>query len=202
MSNNGRNVIQADFGTGRKTGAEVDTKRWIGTPHPAEDVLGWFVGVRWHDFASCYVWEDCAVFNALGDIIGHHRGNTIYLDRETTHDRRDLLHEIGHAVGRHFNRVGHRGNHYVSDWEVRARRLIGAVSNGRHWSGHLNAYAASVDDFGFNAASEIWAELFMLYYLYPDLPEAELIQPEIETLRSDDVFLRLDEDLIRALNRL
>ena len=181
--------------------ANVNTVRWIGSPHPADRNLGWFVGVYWHDFASCYVWEDCAVYNALGEVIGHHRGNCIYIDRTTVQGRRDLMHEIGHVVGRHFNLIGHRGNHYSGSWDKHARRLIGAVSSGRHWSGHLNAYAASDEQFAFNAASEIWAELFMLFYLYPGLAEAQIIASEIKALRREPQFARLEADLITVLDQ-
>jgi hypothetical protein len=180
--------------------AAAVAKRWIGSPHPADAELGWFAGVRWHDFASCYVWQDCAVYDALGDVIGHHRGNTIYIDRASRHERRDLVHEMGHAVGRHFNRVGHRHNHYTGEWDPRAKRLIGAVSNGRHWSGHLNGYAAGVENFDFNAASEVWAELFMLFYLYPGLPESGIIESEIDRLRRDPEFCRLETVLLAFLN--
>lgn len=182
-----------------ETDSETPAKRWIGSPHPVDAELGWFTGVHWHDFASCYVWEDSAVFDSLGEVIGHHRGNTIYIDRASEHDLRDLLHEIGHAVGRHFDLVGHRGNRYAGEWDLRAKRLIGAVSNGRHWSGHLNAYAASVENFAFNAASEIWAELFMLFYLYPGLPETDIIEAEIDKLRRDTSFCRLEAVLSKVL---
>ena len=200
MSKRSGNVVEANFSNREPGGGPgADTKRWIGTPHPADADLGWFTGVRWHDFASCYVWEDCAVYNALGEVIGHHHGNTIFIDRSTRQHRRDLVHEIGHAVGRHFNLVANRHNHYTGAWDLRAKRLIGAVANGRHWSGHLNEFAASVENFSFNAASEIWAELFMLFYLYPGLPETTIIESEIEALRREPSFRRLEAAMARVL---
>ena len=170
-------------------------RRWHGSRHPADADLHWFVNVRWHEYASCYVWIDCPIHGPFGDIVGYHKGNTIYLNRETRHQRQDLLHEAGHAVGRHYDLIGHRENHYSGSWERKTRRLIGAVSSGRHWSAYLNRYSASTPNFEFNAASEIWAELFMLYYLYPYLPEAQLIEAQIEKLRRDRSFGRLHSTL-------
>lgn len=203
MDKKRRRLISTEFrqNTAPHTGSpRRETGNRPGSRHPLEADLGWFVGIRWHDYASCYVWVDCPLYNPLGDIVGHRRGNTIYLDRAARHQRQDLLHELGHAVGRHFDIVGHRENHYIGSWERRAQRLIGAVSSGRHWSAYLNWHAARTRDFAFSAASEIWAELFMLHFLYPQLPEAGLIEREIESLRRDRSFRRLEPVLTQICN--
>ena len=163
------------------------------TPHPADDQLNWFVQVCWHPYASCYVYYDSPLFNEFGEIVGHHRANTIYLNPLADHPGEDLLHEVGHAVARHFDLVGHRDNHYCSHWEQGEQRLIGAVTHGRHWSRYLNGFAAAIDAFQSNAASELWAELYMLHHLYPDLPESNLINPALEKLRLDARYQRLEQ---------
>ncbi len=200
MKKNSRSQARAEFRRTQPVDTPQRSKRNdIGydhvAPHPVDADLSWFVGVRWHRYASCYVWSDCPIFNAFGDVVGRRRGNTIYLERETSHHRQDLLHEVGHAVGRHFDMVGHRENHYAGAWDRSAKRLIGAIASGRHWSAYLNWYAARTRDFGFSAASEIWAELFMLHYLYPWLPEAGLIEGEIVALRRERDFCRLESAL-------
>ena len=161
------------------------------SPHPADAELDWFVRVYWHDYVSCYVYQDSPVFDPYGEVVGHHEANAIYLNPGADHVGEDLLHELGHAVARHFNLVGHRDNYYCSDWEQDQQRLIGAVAHGRHWSQYLNQYANATEDFHSNAASELWAELFMLYHLYPDLPEAELIEEAMAELQSNPDFLQL-----------
>ncbi len=165
------------------------------TVHPADQALNWFVQVRWHEFASCYVYYDSPLFNEYGEIIGEHQGNTIYLNPGADHVGEDLLHEIGHAVARHFNLIGVWENYYYRSWERVQQRLIGAVTHGRHWSRYLNEFAANTEDFSANAASELWAELFMLFYLYPGLPESELIASAIDDLRHNDDFQRLEQTL-------
>ena len=57
----------------------------------------------------------------------------------------------------------------------RNSRLIAQVTERNHWSSYLNLFAMNQEDFKTNAASELWAELFMLWHLQPDLPEAKLI---------------------------
>ena len=170
------------------------------SPHPADTELNWFVRVYWHDYVSCYVYQDSPVFDPYGEVIGHHEANAIYLNPAADHIGEDLLHEVGHAVARHFDLVGHRENYYCSNWEQDQQRLIGAVAHGRHWSRYLNEFAAATDDFHSNAASELWAELFMLVHLYPELPEAELIADTITELRADPLFQRLQDSLQRARN--
>ncbi len=165
------------------------------SPHPADIELSWFVRVFWHDYVSCYVYQDSPVFNPYGEVIGHHEANAVYLNPGADHIGEDLLHEVGHAVARHFDLVGHRDNYYCSNWEQDQQRLIGAVTHGRHWSRYLNEYAAATDDFHTNAGSELWAELFMLFHLYPELPEAELISETICELQLNPMFQRLQNSL-------
>ena len=38
------------------------------------------------------------------------------------------------------------------------------------------------DNFKMNAASELWAELFMIRHLQPDLPEAQLIDDTMKSV--------------------
>lgn len=165
------------------------------SPHPADAGLNWFVRVFWHDYVSCYVYYDSPVFDPYGDIVGHHQANAIYLNPGADHIGEDLLHEVGHAVARHFDLVGHRDNYYCSNWEQDQQRLIGAVTHGRHWSQYLNEFAAASGEFHTNAGSELWAELFMLYHLYPDLPEAELIDATICELQGNPDFQQLQSSL-------
>ena len=204
MEKGNRGPIRTEFRRQASAAAVSDRGKiynWLGSRHPADADLNWFVGVRWHQYASCYVWTDCPIYDSLGEVIGHHRGNTIYIDRAAGFERQDLLHELGHAVGRHFDIVGHHENHYTGAWDRRARRLVGAVTSGRHWSRYLNWHAAQTRDFAFSAASEVWAELFMLFYLYPQLPEAKLIEGEIELLRRERDFCRLEASLNELLPR-
>ena len=144
------------------------------------------------------------VYAVDGPLASVDRSARLYLDIERFRQLDEseavglLLHEVGHAVGRHFDVVGHRENHYVGSWDRRARRLIGAVASGRHWSSHLNGIARALGHGGY-AASEIWAELFMLFYLYPGLPETEIIEAEIDSLRGDPSFCRLEAGLSKVL---
>ncbi len=168
------------------------------SPHPAHNALDWFVNVYWHDYVSCYVYYDSPVFDAYGDIVGYHQANSIYLNPAADHAGEDLLHELGHAVARHFDLVGHRDNYFCNGWEKDQQRLIGAVRHGRHWSQYLNQFAAITNGFQTNAASELWAELFMLYYLYPGLAESELITDTINSLRIDPRFQQMEASLKQA----
>ncbi|MEM7208361.1 MAG: hypothetical protein AAF434_11100 [Pseudomonadota bacterium] len=170
-------------------------------PHPASTDLEWIVDVRWHSYASCYVWYDSPSFDRFGDSAENYKANTIYVNRAAEYPQRDLLHEIGHVVGRYFNTVNHRENKFVGgSWENRSGRLIGAVSAGRHWSTYLNWYANNTKAFKFNCASELWAELFMLYYIEPTRPESKLIEDELGLLRKDIRFVRL-ETILREMIR-
>ena len=78
--------------------------------------------------------------------------------------------------------MGHSDNGYRGSWEQDSKKLIAEVSGRRHWSEYLNLFALTQDGFVANAASEIWAELFMLWHLQPDCPEARLIDDSMDIL--------------------
>ena len=156
------------------------------------------VAVDVYDYAPCYLWHDRPLYDAFGDEICRLKGDTVYLYRESTHPVRDLFHELGHVVGRKCNLVGHAANGYRGRWERRNRRLIAQVIGQRHWSAYLNWLALARDDFRVNAASEIWAELFMLWHLRPGSPEARLLDDPMDDLRGDpvcDAIARLAPEL-------
>lgn len=149
--------------------------------------LAGIVDVEVYDYAPCYLWHDRPLYDCFGDEICRLKGNTIYLYRDSTHPVRDLFHELGHVVGRKCDLVGHAGNGFRGSWERRNRRLIAQVAGRRHWSRYLNLLAVARDDFSLNAASEIWAELFMLWHLYPQSHEARLLDEPMQSLRDHSV---------------
>lgn len=160
--------------------------------------LAGIVGVDVYAYAPCYLWYDRPLFDAFGETIGHLPGDTIYLYEKSASPVRDLFHELGHVVGRKCNLVGHAENGFRGSWEQRHRRLIARVSAQRHWSAYLNLLAAEREDFAVNAASEIWAELFMLWHLHPDCPEAGLLDAPMEAIRQHSAcraIARLASDL-------
>ena len=161
---------------------------------PCRSILAGVVDVDVYDYAPCYLWYDRPLFDAFGDEICRLRGDTIYLYRDSPTPVRDLFHELGHVVGRKCDLVGHADNGFRGSWERPNRRLIAQVSARRHWSGHLNLLALARDDFAAIAASETWAELFMLWHLHPDCAEARLLDEPMGALR--------DHPVCRAIGKL
>lgn len=137
--------------------------------------LSGIVQVESYEYISCYLWHDRPLYNEYGEKIRDLRGDTIYLDQQTPAPASDLFHELGHLVARKHNLVGNTDNGFRGTWEDANTRLIARVSNGTHWSAYLNLFALKHADFKQTAASELWAELFMLWYLQPEYPEARLL---------------------------
>ncbi len=151
------------------------------------DYLGSIVDVECYEYAPCYLWYDRPLFDSFGEPIRQLRGDTIYLHEQSSTPARDLFHELGHVVGRKCNQVGHAENGYRGDWEQDNARLIGLVSERRHWSSYLNLLPLNHGDFRTNAASEVWAELFMLWHLHPDSGEARLLDMAMAKLVDNPV---------------
>jgi len=129
------------------------------------------------------------LYDEFGDKIKDLRGNTIYLDEQSLSLEHDLFHELGHLFARRHNLVGHSENGYQGSWENNNTQLIARVCQQNHWSGYLNLFSVQQQDFATKAASELWAELFMLRLLHPDYPEAELLDPEMQAFIRDPVYL-------------
>ena len=165
-------------------------------------MVGEFVGVAACSFNSCYLWHDSARYDPFGEVIGAYRGNTVYLCRHSANPGEDLFHELGHAVARHFNVIGHRENGWRGHWDEHGRRLARAIRHRRHWSFWLGRFAQGQHGFESNAASETWAELFMLHYLYPGLDESRLADDEFARLRRLARFRRLQRALDELRDRL
>lgn len=142
------------------------------------------VDVQSYEYTSCYLWHDRPLYNHFGEQIRQLTGDTIYLYENSTSPATDLFHELGHMVGRRLDLVGHADNGYHGLWETSNTRLIAEVSGQNHWSEYLNEFAAAQDGFATNAASELWAELFMLWHLYPQSPEAHLLDPTMNKLQA------------------
>ena len=137
--------------------------------------LGGIVDVKSYSYTSCYLWHDRPLYNDFGEQIEVLCGNTIYLHDKAASLPGDLFHELGHLVSRKYRLTGNSENGYNGCWEQQNSRLIAQVTERNHWSSYLNLFAMNQEDFKTNAASELWAELFMLWHLQPDLPEARLI---------------------------
>lgn len=148
-----------------------------------EQQLSEIVDVQSYEYAPCYLWHDRPLYNDFGEQIEVLRGNTIYLHNKSSSPGSDLFHELGHLIGRRHHTVGNRENGYSGSWEQQNSRLIAQVTQQMHWSSYLNLFAATQGDFKLNAASELWAELFMLWHLYPHLPEAALINDTMTSLQ-------------------
>lgn len=133
------------------------------------------MAVEFYEYAPCYLWHDRPLYNEFGEQIDLLKGNTIYLHDNSASPVNDLFHELGHVIGRRHNTVGNRENGYHGSWESNNTRLIAQVSQRLHWSSYLNLFSLNQEDFAMNAASELWAELFMLWHLQPEMPEARLI---------------------------
>lgn len=152
-------------------------------------VLAEIVQVDSYEYTPCYLWHDSPLYNAFGDEILHLKGNTIYLYRESDAPIRDLFHELGHVVNRLCHLVGNTENGYQAEWEQKNIKLIAEISEQRHWSSYLNLFSLTQKDFESNAASEVWAELFMLWHLYPDSAEARLLDEPMAALKRQSVCL-------------
>ena len=133
------------------------------------------VGVKSYSCTSCYLWHDRPLYNDFGEQTEVLSGNTIYLDKQSPSLTGDLFHELGHLISRQHQLTGNRENCYQGSWEQQNGRLIAEVAGKRHWSSYLNLFALNQENFKMNAASELWAELFMLWHLQPHRPEARLI---------------------------
>jgi len=144
--------------------------------------LDGIVGVQSYTYTSCYLWHDRPLYNDFGEQIEVLNGDTIYLNNKAASLSGDLFHELGHLISRKYQLTGNRENGYHGSWEQQNSRLIAQVSEQRHWSSYLNLFALNQEDFKANAASELWAELFMLWHLQPDLPEANLIDTTMSQL--------------------
>jgi len=151
-------------------------------------ILGNIVNVDAYEYAPCYLWYDRPLYDEFGEEIVYLPGDTIYLYQNSTTPVRDLFHELGHVVGRKCNLVGNAENGFRGDWEQKNGKLIAEVSGQRHWSNYLNLFSRSHDNFKANAASEVWAELFMMWHLYPHCAESRLLDEPMEALRSQSVY--------------
>lgn len=146
--------------------------------------LSEIVEVKVYDYAPCYLWQSRPLYNEFGEQIELLNGNTIYLHNKSDSPARDLFHELGHLAGRKYQLIGNPENGYRGSWEQNNGRLIAQVSQSRHWSSYLNLFAMNQKDFKVNAASELWAELFMLWHLQPNMAEARLIDQSMDTIAS------------------
>jgi len=153
--------------------------------------LGEIVDVKVYNYAPCYLWQSRPLYNDFGEQIEVLPGNTIYLHKNSDSPGRDLLHELGHFVARKYQLVGNSENGYHGIWEQKNRKLIAEVTQMHHWSGYLNLFAANQKDFKLNAASELWAELFMVWHLLPKLPEARLIDKTMDKLANHTEVLAI-----------
>ena len=146
------------------------------------------VSVEPYEFTSCYLWHDSPLYNEFGEKIRSLNGDTIYLYNQSTTPHTDLFHELGHFVGRKHNMTGHTENNFHGIWDSDNQRLIAQVKQRTHWSSYLNLFALNQEDFIANAASELWAELFMLWHLHPELPEARLLDSTMVSLQPLPMF--------------
>ncbi len=142
-----------------------------------------WVGVDVHPYVPLYCWRDTPTFNAFGEQTGALKANTIYLCDSSPTPVEDLFHEIGHVVARRFDLLGHRHNGFIGAWEQRQKRLVGTIGSGRHWSHLLNQIRRSAPGYTPDLASEVWAELFMCWYLYPEIEETAFIKAEMGRIK-------------------
>ncbi len=147
-----------------------------------EQHISKIVAVKTYEYAPCYLWHDRPLYNNFGEQIDVLKGNTIYLHDDSASPVNDLFHELGHVIGRRHNMVGNRENGYHGSWENANPRLIAQVSQQLHWSSYLNLFSLNQENFTMNAASELWAELFMLWHLQPEMSEARLIDTSMASI--------------------
>ncbi|MGI9319537.1 MAG: hypothetical protein ACR2QW_19570 [bacterium] len=154
--------------------------------------VGTWVNLRTHRWNSLYAWETTPLFNCFGDQIGCLEANTIYISRSSPCPEEDLLHELGHAVARKFDLIGHRDNGFIGHWEKRHFRLVGGVRHQHHWSRLLERVRTNAPPYTSDLASEIWAELFMCWHLYPYHREITFIAPEMDQLEREPFIESID----------
>lgn len=152
-----------------------------------------FVKIDSYDYDPCYLWYDNPLYNEFGDKVVQLYGNTIYLNQKSNTPVRDLFHELGHAVNRYCNLVGNTENNYQGKWDTQNSKLIAQIASQRHWSSYLNLFSLQQENFKTNAASEVWAELFMIWHLYPETTEASLIDDTMQSLASESIYLAINE---------
>ena len=83
----------------------------------AQQNIGAWVGVEVHSYVPLYCWHGTPIFDPFGEYAGRLEPNTIYLYDASPTPVEDLFHEIGHAVARRFNLIGHRNNGFIGSWE-------------------------------------------------------------------------------------
>lgn len=153
-----------------------------------QENLAGLVAVQTYEFASCYLWYERPLYNEFGEEIRRLQGDTIYLHQESATPLRDLFHELGHVIGRLCQCVGNAENGYRGYWDGANEKLIAEIGAQRHWSDYLNHFALNHPDFPANAASETWAELFMLWHLYPHSAEAGLLDESMAELQEQATY--------------
>lgn len=151
----------------------------------ARESVGTWVSVQAHCWSSLYAWEAAPLFNSFGEQIGTLEANTIYLYHDSPCPEEDLLHELGHVVARKFDLIGHRSNGFLGRWEKRQLRLVGSVRHQRHWSRLLERVRSSAPPYTPDLTSEVWAELFMCWHLYPERREVTFIANEMNQLQNE-----------------
>lgn len=149
------------------------------------------VSVKSYEYTSCYLWHDRSLFDEFGDKVKDLQGNTVYLYENAPAPAHDLLHELGHMVARENNLIGHTENGYQGSWENKNRKLIAQVCQQKHWSSYLNLFSLQQENFSTKAASELWAELFMLWHLHRDYPEAALLEAEMRSLETNPTCIAI-----------
>ncbi len=152
-----------------------------------------FVKVDSYDYDPCYLWYDNPLYNEFGDKVVQLHGNTIYLNKHSKTPVRDLFHELGHAVNRVCDLVGNTENNYKGCWDQQNSQLIAQISAQRHWSSYLNLFSLNDENFKANAASEVWAELFMIWHLYPETTEASLIDETMDWLEHEAICIAIHQ---------
>lgn len=158
-------------------------QRWVGD----------WVMVQVHPWTSIYVWKTTPLYNQFGETVGRLDANTIYLNLYSTCPEEDLFHEFGHAFARKFDLISHRGKGFLGHWELRQFRLVGSVRHQWHWSRLLDRVRAGAPPCTPDLTSEIWAELFMCWYLYPTRQEITFIEPEMAQLEPEPVMQSIDK---------
>lgn len=160
----------------------------------ARSSVGRWVNLETHRWSSLYAWNAVPLYDPYGERIGSLEANTIYLFAESPCPEEDLFHELGHVVARKFDLIGHRDNGFLGKWEKRQLRLVGSVQYGRHWSRLLDRVRSNSPPYTPDLTSEVWAELFMCWYLYPERREITYIAEEMHHLGK--------EPFIRSINKL
>ncbi len=154
----------------------------------ARPLLADLVRLDCYEYRSCYLWRDCPLYDEFGDIQAHCSGDTVYLQREAKAPLHDLFHELGHVVARKFDVLGHRANAYRGMWDRQALAICIQARGQRHWSGYLNRVAREHPRFASNGSGEVWAELFMLWFVHPEKQECRLVEAPIRTLYASRRF--------------